>query len=359
MTTGVQLSPSAAPMELASLCEDPLVSVVITSYNYAEFITEALKSVLEQDYAQIEVIVADDGSTDNTSEIVKDFASRDTRVRWKAGVNLGQPRNTNRGFAETSGEIICFLDADDTFRPRKLQAVVKALRESPECGLCLHNVQKVDQRGRPFGPPYPGHIKSGWVLQELLSSGGRCLFPPTSGIAVRREVAERIFPIRTEFRKVGDAYIHFPAAFLSRVCVAPGAYSTYRQHNRNMSWHFNSTLERLVGQLQEFEEVFATNREFVATHLGYEYAESLKITDSHEVVERALSYLLVSGRSEYKGLTMAQLRNDLPSGILKNLWVCLSTLPPPIARYLFLGRQSAVTLTNAVRQALPWQPSRD
>ena len=326
------------PMALSVLADEPLVSVVITAYNYAEFVATALNSVLEQDYRRMEIIVADDGSTDETPIIVGRYEERDPRVRLLRGPNIGQPANTSRGFAAATGDIICFLDADDEFRPGKIEATIQAFRRSPNCGLCLHPMQKVDERGRPFGDPFPKFIDSGWLLERLLDNGGRCSFPATSAIAIRREVGNRIFPIQSDYSRVGDAYIHYPAAFLTNVCVVSGTYSLYRCHQRSMSRRFPSTLARLAVQLQECEEVFSTNRKFVARELGKALAERINFTDSQAVLELALPYLLLSGDAEYKGLSATGMLGALSDIKRKRHWRLAFGLPRYVRKQLFLWR---------------------
>ena len=143
------------PIHLSPLKETPLVSIVITSYNYAEFICEALNSVVFQGYNNLEIIVADDGSKDETQQIVRRYIKIDPRVSLVTGENVGQPGNTNRGYAASTGEIVCFLDADDRFRRGKVEAVVQAFRAFPDHGLVLHPLQRIDQSGRAFGQSFP------------------------------------------------------------------------------------------------------------------------------------------------------------------------------------------------------------
>jgi glycosyltransferase involved in cell wall biosynthesis len=93
------VSSKLRPAKLSALLSNPCVSVVVTRYNYAGFISAALDSVLGQDYRKIEVVVADDGSSDAAPEIVWRYTRVDPRVRLITGENVGQPRNTNRGVA--------------------------------------------------------------------------------------------------------------------------------------------------------------------------------------------------------------------------------------------------------------------
>ncbi|MEL6334977.1 MAG: glycosyltransferase, partial [Cyanobacteria bacterium J06626_26] len=91
-----------------------LVSVIISNYNYGRFITEAIESVLNQRYSNVELIVVDDGSTDNSRDIIQSYSHRLISV-FQA--NSGQGAAFNAGLAQASGDIICFLDADDYYRP--------------------------------------------------------------------------------------------------------------------------------------------------------------------------------------------------------------------------------------------------
>jgi glycosyltransferase involved in cell wall biosynthesis len=344
--------PGLSPTELPALPDDPSVSVVITSYNYAPFISGALDSVLSQDSRKLEVIVADDGSTDATLETVRKYASADPRVRLITGENVGQPRNTNRGFAASSGDIICFLDADDEFAPHKISAVVQAFQSFPDCGLCLHRLRPIDEKGREVGPPFPKFIDSGWLCERLLASGGRCSFPATSAISIRRPIAERVFPILSDSRRVGDAFIHYPAAFLTNVCSLPGPYSRYRYHDSNMTRCAKNPVDISLSMLVECEEIFRTNTSFVARELGVQYAKEMRLADSRLFVEDALHYALLTGERRYKDLSAEYLLGLLPKGLRRTLWATLLNLPSPLASVAFNLRKTSKSLWRSIHGRL-------
>lgn len=98
----------------------PQVSVVITCYNYGSYLDTSLSSVLQQSVADFEIIIIDDGSSDNTAEIVKPYL-QDPRIRYIFQENAGQPKAKNRGILESRGDFVAFLDADDVWMPRKLE----------------------------------------------------------------------------------------------------------------------------------------------------------------------------------------------------------------------------------------------
>ena len=124
----------------------PKVSVVITTYNRARFIAEAIKSVLTQSFRDFEIIVVDDGSKDNTADIVREFP-----VSYYYQENQGIVGAYNRGIELAKGEYIDFLDSDDSFLPDALAKGVEVLNAHPEVGFSYGRAYLVDEDGRIFG----------------------------------------------------------------------------------------------------------------------------------------------------------------------------------------------------------------
>ncbi len=126
----------------------PRVSVVMPAYNAARYIREAIDSVLQQQVQDLELIVVDDGSTDETAEIAAEAATADPRVRIVRQPNSGKPAIArNRGIRESRGEIIAFLDADDVWRPEKLETCLRVLDERPDVDLVFHDVEYLNEDG--------------------------------------------------------------------------------------------------------------------------------------------------------------------------------------------------------------------
>jgi len=111
----------------------PEVSVIIPTYNRSGFVVEAVNSVLSQTFDDLEVVVVNDGSSDETARVLENF--NDPRVKPMHQANVGRSTARNRGFAESSGQFIVFLDDDDLFLPEKLEKQVNFLRENPDTGL--------------------------------------------------------------------------------------------------------------------------------------------------------------------------------------------------------------------------------
>ena len=106
------------------------VSVIMPAYNAEKYVAESIRSVVGQTYADWELVVVDDGSTDRTAEVVRSFASADGRVKYFFQQNGGQGKARNAGIRESGGELVAFLDADDLWEAEKLALQVKALDES-------------------------------------------------------------------------------------------------------------------------------------------------------------------------------------------------------------------------------------
>src|ERR1700756_917891 len=124
-----------------SSCELGLVSILINNYNYARFLPDAIESALGQSYPSVEVIVVDDGSTDNSRDVMANFGKR---IKSIFQPNGGQASSFNTGFAACRGEFICFLDADDLFKPEKAQSLVDTFASDPTLGWYFDRVFEFD-----------------------------------------------------------------------------------------------------------------------------------------------------------------------------------------------------------------------
>jgi glycosyltransferase involved in cell wall biosynthesis len=150
----------------------PLVSIWIITYNQRHFIYKTLDSVLEQDYDNLEIVVADDGSTDGTAEIILDYAHRYPRkiVPLVGGPNLGITGNSNRGLEACTGKYIAFLGGDDVMLPGKISKQVGIMEAHPECALSYHDLDVFDSdsgktlryfnSGRGAQKPYEGGVET-------------------------------------------------------------------------------------------------------------------------------------------------------------------------------------------------------
>ena len=131
------------------MVKNPTVSAIILTYNRANLIEKAIKSVLKQTYQDFEIIVVDDGSTDNTGEIIRGF--KDKRVKYikKYKENKGSSVARNIGIKVARGKYIALLDSDDEWLPEKLDKQIKILQDgSPELGVVYSNSYYIDENGK-------------------------------------------------------------------------------------------------------------------------------------------------------------------------------------------------------------------
>lgn len=158
---------------------NPTISVIIPCFNQAQFLPDAIESVLAQTYPNVEIIVVDDGSTDATPEVCARYGNRILTVRQEnAGLSIAR----NAGILASLGDFLQFLDADDRLRPTKFADQMAAFADHPEVGVIYSGGVYIDAEGNVTGPVQVNH-PSGWVFHALLTLWGTVVHAPL----VRRE----------------------------------------------------------------------------------------------------------------------------------------------------------------------------
>jgi glycosyltransferase involved in cell wall biosynthesis len=161
----------------------PRISVIIPNFNHTQFISGAIQSVLSQGYCSREIIVVDDGSTDNSREVVAGFG-RQVRYIWQENQGLAGARNT--GIRAASGEFIGLLDADDQWLPGYLEKMLLLADQHPESALYYCSAQGMDQGGRGLPQVFGGPARPPQAMYQILL---RANFLIPSTILIRRSVA--------------------------------------------------------------------------------------------------------------------------------------------------------------------------
>ena len=126
----------------------PLISVVTPSYNQGHFIEETIRSVIEQDYPAIEHIVMDGGSTDDTVSVLRRY---EDRILWRSEKDNGQADAINKGLRMAKGEILAYLNSDDTYLPGAFAKVAQAFQDRPDVGMVYGDCHAIDERGVAYG----------------------------------------------------------------------------------------------------------------------------------------------------------------------------------------------------------------
>lgn len=238
------------------LDDGPLVSVVIPNHDYGHYVTEALESVLAQTYSPIEVIVVDNGSSDDSLERLGPYAGR---CRVVAQSDLGQSGSRNRGILEATGEWVAFLDADDVWLPTKVaEQVALATKGGAEIGLVYCSVLEVDAELRP-GRVLPARHR-GRLLDDLVAHPGDAIVQGGESTAmVRRLVLADvgIFDPALSIAAGWDLWRRIATSYAIDFVEEP--LVLYRQHGDN-----------LHGRLPTYERDvrYATDRMFADRRTG-------------------------------------------------------------------------------------------
>lgn len=220
-----------------------IFSVIITSCNYLAYVDEAVCSVLTAGGGDIEIIVYDDASEDGSySHLVTVYAGNKNVQVISSMVRRGQAKSLNEAFNYVSGDYILFLDADDTFSPCKLKAIKDFVSIRPDIGFIQHDLLEIDESGISCGTRFGAgslatgcKLYSGDILTRILDpdSPYSWFFAPTSGLCLRRDFAEKIFPLPCEFRICADVPIAYGAALLGEVGLIEEPLGCYRLHSKS------------------------------------------------------------------------------------------------------------------------------
>lgn len=200
----------------------PLVSVVTPTFNQAAFLRETIESVLSQDYPSIEYQVIDDGSTDDTAAILSEYADR---VRTEQQENRGQTPTINKGWERSRGEILTWLNSDDTFLPGAVSTAVAYLKEHPEVGIVFGDTLFTDQDGNPLE-------RSSKLLDfDYVRFVQLCHNPIVQPSAfIRRSVIEDIGMLDPFYYYFMDWDFWLRAGINHGISYVPELLSTYRLH---------------------------------------------------------------------------------------------------------------------------------
>lgn len=213
-----------------------LVSVIVPTFNNARFIRPALESFFRQTYPEErrEIIVVDDGSTDDTPEIIKKYGQEISYIRLE---HKGIAGARNAGIFHARGEIITFLDSDDLWREERLQKVVERFIENPRAGMVYHPVELIDSEGNTIKENFCSTFGyevglSGWVGNEIASGK---IFSGGSSFAFRKDIVDMLSPLPEDVRRGVDYYMTVISSCFAPAEYIPQILGKYRLHARNVT----------------------------------------------------------------------------------------------------------------------------
>jgi glycosyltransferase involved in cell wall biosynthesis len=229
------------------------VSVVIPSYNHAEFLGAAIESVLSQTIQDCEIIVVDDGSTDNTREV----AARYTRAKYIFQTNQGLSAARNTGIKHATGQFLVFLDADDLLMPSALEAGLECFQENPGSAFVSGVYRRIRKTGEVFFTYARPEIKGGHYLAFLRGN----YIGMHATVMYKRKVFEQIGGFDTTLRACEDYDMYLRISRDHPVATHDKVVAEYRIHGENMSGNLalmvrysTRVVERQRSQLRNGEE---------------------------------------------------------------------------------------------------------
>jgi glycosyltransferase involved in cell wall biosynthesis len=198
----------------------PLVTIITPAYNRASFLDETIQSVLAQDYPNIEYIILDDGSTDNTGEVLEKYKGR---IYWETHPNMGETHTVNKGFKMARGEIVCVVNSDDPLLPGAVSAAVALMRERPDVLAAYPDWNEIGPRSefikRMQLPDYD--------IFNMLKTFNVSMGP---GTFIRRQAFDLVGVRDPRFKYAGDLEYWFRIALHGRLAHIQETLATHRTH---------------------------------------------------------------------------------------------------------------------------------
>jgi glycosyltransferase involved in cell wall biosynthesis len=198
-----------------------LVSIVTPSFNQAPFLEATIRSVLEQDYPNLEYIIVDGGSSDGSVDIIHRYADR--LAWWVSERDQGQTDAINKGFARARGEIMAYLNSDDTYQPGAVAEAVEFLRSRPEVGLVYGDASFIDENGRVIG-----RFPAAQTDYRRLRQG--YVHIPQQAAFFRASLWRQVGPLDPSFYFAMDYDLWVRLARLAPVQYTPRLWANFRLH---------------------------------------------------------------------------------------------------------------------------------
>jgi len=217
-----------------SAVQFPIITVITPTYNRADYLVETIDSVLSQGYPNLEYIVLDDGSLDNTREVLAWYQGR---LTWESHANMGETRTVNKGFEMAHGEIIGVVNSDDPLLPGALAITAQYMLEHPEIGVVYPDWDMIDGKGRLI----ENQVTFEYSYINMLR-WHHCL--PGPGAFFRKEVVIALGGRDPQFRYVADYDFWLRAGLINQFARIPQTLATFRMHSGSAS--SNQTNEKMA-----------------------------------------------------------------------------------------------------------------
>ncbi|MDT0557344.1 glycosyltransferase [Ichthyenterobacterium sp. W332] len=214
------------------MSEDPLVSVIIPTFNRAMYITDTLDSIINQTYTNWECLVVDDGSTDNTKELVLKYTEKDYRIKYLKRTkefSKGSNGSRNYGLSQSKGEYIAFSDDDDFWLKNKLERQIPIFKKYPDVGLVTCDIEYVNRDGLRSGRVICQTGNHGYIFEQILFKNRLSMVTPI----LKREVFNKVGEFNTNFSIYEDWDYWRRVAYYYPFYSVKEVLACYRLHDSN------------------------------------------------------------------------------------------------------------------------------
>jgi glycosyltransferase involved in cell wall biosynthesis len=263
----------------------PLVTIVTPSYNQGRFLEATLKSVLEQDYPNIEYLVVDGASTDTSVDIIKRYADR--LAWWVSEKDSGQSEAINKGLQRARGEFVGWLNSDDVYQPGAVSAAVAAFRSRPEAGVVYGDALSIDADGKPFNIMRARQ----YSVADLMAFNIIC----QPAAFMRRSVLEQVNYLNPAYHLLMDNLLWMNMGRIAPLVYVPQTWAAARYHdqakNRTRGAAYGREAKVLIEDLQkrpEFAEILAADGKRIWA--GVHRFDAFYLTDAGQPGEALRAY---------------------------------------------------------------------
>lgn len=302
------------------------VSVVITTYNRAELLTLALNSAINQSFHDLEIIIIDDGSTDNTRAIVEEYARKDNRIKYFYQANKGISGAKNAGVKHATAEYIAFLDSDDIWEKEKTEKQMGVFKNNKIINLVYTNANLIDIKNKCLNKFYireeDKNIKPEDFLPKLLLRD----FIPFSSIIVRRDIFAQYGDFMNDYEGAEDHEWLLRISRHGHFHYIDEPLTQYRLSSGNESWNLEKRHTKSIKILNAYKNKLPTmplnyilklHKRFAQSYYGLGYAcyEKGKYLEARQAFARAILYWpLIDAKKYLLGLLCL-----MPSNIIGQL----------------------------------------
>jgi glycosyltransferase involved in cell wall biosynthesis len=229
-----------------------LASIIIPAYNAAPYIRQTIQSALDQTYSNIEIIIMNDGSTDNSEEIVKQMQNEDARIIYQYKKNSGVSDTRNKGIALAKGSYVAFLDADDVWKPDNLEKKIRAIEQSGKKWV-FSDLEVIDENNKKLEVPKV-NFRPYNIIDNLLLWEGDVVPGPCSNIVIARELMGDDVRFDVQLSSPADRDICLQLAVKGEPFYIDEQLWLYRWHSRNMTSMNHKVIDEMIRLYKKADE---------------------------------------------------------------------------------------------------------